>query len=113
MMKKTLLALVAGSLFGAALPAAWATNEPASECKSDEVSITFLDHQKCYGEGDKAPDVNSRDEVAVKNWKQLNLPAPQENAQWVKSGNHYLEINRENATILQLRDSHGKPLPKS
>ncbi|MBD1550597.1 RcnB family protein [Pseudomonas typographi] len=100
-------ALLAGAIATAPL-FAQADDIKPSDCKSDQVWIKFLDNAKCYGKGDKVPDSNSRGEVALRDWKAKQLPPPEDNAQWVASGDHYLMINRENATLIEIRDKQGQ-----
>lgn len=84
--------------------AANATDEKKSDCKPDAVWTDFLGHGRCYTHGDKAPDPYTRDDTALKDWKQRGLPAPDDNAQWVEISGKYVMINRENSVIKEIRD---------
>ncbi|MFF7708662.1 RcnB family protein [Pseudomonas sp. NPDC007930] len=105
--RKVVYATLASAVLALGPQWAHADNEKPADCQKNEVFMKFLDHTKCYGTGDKVPDPNSRDEVALKDWKNYKLPAPKENTQWVKSGDHFLLINRENATIVEIYDKAG------
>jgi Ni/Co efflux regulator RcnB len=82
-----------------------ATDEVKSDCKADQVWTDFLGHGKCYSDGDKAPDMYTRDETAVKDWKSKGLRAPEDNAQWVNINGTYVMVNRENSVIKEIHSA--------
>lgn len=81
-----------------------ATDEKPGDCKPDAVWTDFLGHGRCYTNGDKAPDMYTRDDTAIRNWKEKGLTAPDDNAQWVEIKGKYVMVNRENSVIKEIRD---------
>lgn len=103
-MRDTKSAVVLAGLLCLAPLLAHATDEKKSDCKPDAVWTDFLGHGRCYTHGDKAPDSYTRDELAIRDWKNKGLPPPDKDAQWVEFGGRYVMVNRENSVIKQIRD---------
>jgi len=101
-MRNTRSAVALASLLCLGPLAAHATDEKPADCKPDAVWTDFLGHGKCYIEGDKAPDMYTREETALKDWKSKGLRAPEENAQWVDIKGTYVMVNRENSVIKEI-----------
>jgi Ni/Co efflux regulator RcnB len=54
--------------------------------------------------GDNVPDEYQRDSLAVKDWKQRHLAAPEKNQQWVEIQGKYALVNVPTGTILEMID---------
>ncbi|MEC4167922.1 MULTISPECIES: RcnB family protein [unclassified Pseudomonas] len=103
--------LLAGFL--SALPyAAQAGDDKPADCKPGQILAESMDLSSCYGNGDKAPDQYTREEVAIKDWKAKGLPQPGEHEQWVQISGHYVLVNRVNAVIKEIRTKNAKVLGK-
>lgn len=103
--------LLAGFL--SALPyAAQAGDDKPADCKPGQILAESMDLSSCYGNGDKAPDQYTREEVAIKYWKAKGLPQPGEHEQWVQISGHYVLVNRVNAVIKEIRTKNAKVLGK-
>lgn len=97
-------ALLLASLFCMTPLLALATDDKPADCKPDQVWAEFLNHERCYAHGDKAPDPYTRSELGLKDWQARGLPAPDENSQWVEITKTYVLINRENSVIKEIRN---------
>ena len=103
--------LLAGFL--CALPyAVQADDDKPADCKPGQILAESMDLSSCYGNGDKAPDQYTREEVAIKDWKAKGLPQPDEHEQWVQISGHYVLVNRVNAVIKEIRTKNAKVLGK-
>jgi len=52
--------------------------------------------------GDNVPDEYQRESLALKDWKQRHLAAPEKNQQWVEIQDKYALINIPTGTILEM-----------
>ena len=88
--------------------AAQADDDKPGDCKPGQILAESMDLSSCYGNGDKAPDQYTREEVAIKDWKAKGLPQPDEHEQWVQISGHYVLVNRVNAVIKEIRTHNTK-----
>ena len=50
-------------------------------------------------EGDRAPDMLMRKELAVSDWKKRGLKQPEEDSQWARVGNRFVLLKTTNGKI--------------
>jgi hypothetical protein len=53
-------------------------------------------------EGDRAPDMLMRKELAVSDWKKRGLKQPEEDSQWARVGDKFVLLKTTNGTILEI-----------
>ncbi|MFC6339871.1 hypothetical protein GIR22_15300 [Pseudomonas sp. CCM 7891] len=52
--------------------------------------------------GDRAPDILQRKESALVDWKKRGLKTPDDDSQWVRVNDKYVQVKITNGTILDI-----------